>query len=169
MSKGHRSGGCRAQEWEEGGRGASQSGNGVAAGPGRAQAARVKGNFRREPWPRTSTLAARSPGRVKGGERAQREPEGRFHALAHLSDGPALARAYRRHRADAAVGVNRGRAGAIRAGGLGSTSPGAARTAAGAAVPPSTDPTCPYPPGCRADATIGAVGVRGHAGPRRRA
>ena len=35
----------------EGGIGASKSGNGVAAGPGRAKAARVEGNFRREPWP----------------------------------------------------------------------------------------------------------------------
>jgi retron-type reverse transcriptase len=39
-------------------------------------------------------------------ERAQREPEGRFHALAHLIDVPALARAYRRQRADAAGGVD---------------------------------------------------------------
>jgi retron-type reverse transcriptase len=39
-------------------------------------------------------------------ERAQREPEGRFHALAHVIDGPALERAYRRQRADAAVGVD---------------------------------------------------------------
>ncbi len=39
-------------------------------------------------------------------ERAQREPEGRFHALAHLIDVPALERAYRRMRKDAAVGVD---------------------------------------------------------------
>jgi RNA-directed DNA polymerase len=39
-------------------------------------------------------------------ERAQREPEGRFHALAHLIDMPALERAYRRQRADAAVGID---------------------------------------------------------------
>ena len=50
MSKGNRSGGCRGRE-SEGGIGASKSGNGVAAGPGRAKAARVDGNFRREPWP----------------------------------------------------------------------------------------------------------------------
>src|SRR5262249_11120260 len=37
-------------------------------------------------------------------ERAKREPEGRFHALAHLIDVPALGRAYRRQRSDAAVG-----------------------------------------------------------------
>ena len=53
-----------------------------------------------------STLDDMSPGLVKGVERAQREPEGRFHALAHLIDVPALERAYRRQRADAAVGVD---------------------------------------------------------------
>jgi group II intron reverse transcriptase/maturase len=56
--------------------------------------------------PNASTLEAMSPGLVKGGERAQREPAGRFHALAHLIDVPALERAYRRQRADAAVGVD---------------------------------------------------------------
>ena len=53
-----------------------------------------------------STLDDMSPGRVQGVERAPREPEGRFHALAHLSDVPALDRAYRRQRADTAVGVD---------------------------------------------------------------
>ena len=52
------------------------------------------------------TLGDMSPGLVKVVERAQREPEGRFHALAHVLDGPALERAYRRQRADAAVGVD---------------------------------------------------------------
>ncbi len=47
-----------------------------------------------------------SPGLLKVVVRAQREPEGRFHARAHLLDGPALKRAYRRQRADAAVGVD---------------------------------------------------------------
>jgi group II intron reverse transcriptase/maturase len=47
-----------------------------------------------------------SPGLLKGVERAHREPEGRFHALAHLIDMPALERAYRRQRADAAVGID---------------------------------------------------------------
>src|SRR6266436_8617632 len=51
-------------------------------------------------------LATMSPGLVQGVERAQREPEGRFHALAHLIDRPALERAYRRQRADAAVGMD---------------------------------------------------------------
>jgi RNA-directed DNA polymerase len=53
-----------------------------------------------------STLEDMSPGRVKGVERAQRAPEGRFHALAHLIDVAALERAYRRQRADVAVGVD---------------------------------------------------------------
>ena len=52
------------------------------------------------------TLETMSPGLLQGVERAQREPEGRFHALAHLIDVPALGRAYRRQRSDAAVGVD---------------------------------------------------------------
>src|SRR6266446_10699991 len=56
--------------------------------------------------PNALTLGDMSPGRVKGVERAQREPAGRFHALAHLIDVPALERAYRRQRANAAVGVD---------------------------------------------------------------
>ena len=47
-----------------------------------------------------------SPELLKVVNRAQREPEGRFHSLAHLIDGPALARAFRRLRKDAAVGVD---------------------------------------------------------------
>ena len=39
-------------------------------------------------------------------ERARREPEGRFHSLAHRIDVPALERAYRRMRKDAAAGVD---------------------------------------------------------------
>ena len=54
--------------------------------------------------PNASTLVDMSPGLLQVVERAQREPEGRFHALAHLIDMPALERAYRRQRADAAVG-----------------------------------------------------------------
>jgi retron-type reverse transcriptase len=55
--------------------------------------------------PHASTLADMSPGLVKVVERAQREPAGRFHALAQLIARPALERAYRRQRADAAVGL----------------------------------------------------------------
>jgi group II intron reverse transcriptase/maturase len=52
------------------------------------------------------TLGAMSPGLLKVVERARREPEGRFHSLAHLIDVPALRRAYDRLRKDAAVGVD---------------------------------------------------------------
>src|SRR3990172_7231415 len=47
-----------------------------------------------------------SPGLLKVVERAQREPQGRFHSLAHLIDVPSLERAYHRLRKDAAVGVD---------------------------------------------------------------
>ena len=53
-----------------------------------------------------STLGDMSPGILKVVERARREPEGRFHSLAHLIDVPALRRAYDRMRKDAAVGVD---------------------------------------------------------------
>ncbi len=52
------------------------------------------------------TLGGMSPGLLKVVDRAKREPEGRFHSLAHLIDVPALERAYRRQRASAAVGVD---------------------------------------------------------------
>lgn len=47
-----------------------------------------------------------SPELLKVVERAKREPEGRFHSLAHLIDVPALKRAYQRTRKNAAVGVD---------------------------------------------------------------
>jgi group II intron reverse transcriptase/maturase len=53
-----------------------------------------------------STLGKMSPELLRVVERAKREPEGRFHSLAHLIDVPALERAYRRSRKDAAVGVD---------------------------------------------------------------
>jgi group II intron reverse transcriptase/maturase len=53
-----------------------------------------------------STLETMSLGLLKVVERAKTEPEGRFHSLAHLLDVPALMRAYRRMRNDAAVGVD---------------------------------------------------------------
>ncbi len=53
-----------------------------------------------------STLENLSPELLRVVERAQREPEGRFHSLAHLIDVPALERAYRRMRKGAAVGVD---------------------------------------------------------------
>jgi retron-type reverse transcriptase len=45
-----------------------------------------------------------SPGLQKVVDRAKREPEGRFHSLAHLIDGAALKQAYHRQRGKAAVG-----------------------------------------------------------------
>ena len=56
--------------------------------------------------PDASTLEDMSPKRLKVVERAKREPEGRFHSLAHLIDVPALMRADKRMRNDAAVGVD---------------------------------------------------------------
>jgi group II intron reverse transcriptase/maturase len=53
-----------------------------------------------------STSETMSPGLLKVVERARREPEGRFHSLAHLIDVPALERAYGRIRKEAAVGVD---------------------------------------------------------------
>jgi group II intron reverse transcriptase/maturase len=47
-----------------------------------------------------------SPELLKVVDRAKREPEGRFHSLAHLIDVPALKRAYERQRAGAAQGVD---------------------------------------------------------------
>jgi len=47
-----------------------------------------------------------SPELRKVAERAQREPDGQFHSLAHLIDELALYRAYYRQRDDAAVGVD---------------------------------------------------------------
>jgi retron-type reverse transcriptase len=52
------------------------------------------------------TSGSMSLGLLKVAERARREPEGRFHSLAHLIDVPALERAYHRMRKDAAAGVD---------------------------------------------------------------
>lgn len=48
-----------------------------------------------------------SPQLQKVAERAVREPDGKFHSLAHLIDAVALHRAYHRLRPDAAVGVDK--------------------------------------------------------------
>jgi group II intron reverse transcriptase/maturase len=47
-----------------------------------------------------------SPELLKVVERARREPEARFHSLAHLIDVPALERSYRGQRKNAAAGVD---------------------------------------------------------------
>jgi len=52
------------------------------------------------------TLGGMSPELRKVVDRAKREPEGRFHSLAHLIDVQALERAYHRQRSSAAVGVD---------------------------------------------------------------
>lgn len=51
-------------------------------------------------------LDSMSPELLRVAERAQREPEGPFHALAHLLDVSARSRAYRRLRKKAGVGVD---------------------------------------------------------------
>ena len=53
-----------------------------------------------------STLESMSPELLKVAERARREPDGRFHSLAHLMDEAALERAYHRLKKNAAVGVD---------------------------------------------------------------
>jgi len=53
-----------------------------------------------------STSGGMSPQLLEVVERARREPEGRFHSLAHRIDVPALERAYHRMRKDAAAGVD---------------------------------------------------------------
>lgn len=52
------------------------------------------------------TSGPMSPGLLKVVERARREPEGRFHALAHLIDESALECAYHRLHQEAAIGVD---------------------------------------------------------------
>jgi RNA-directed DNA polymerase len=58
--------------------------------------------------PHASPLQARSPGLLQGVARAPRAPAGRCHALAPLMAGPALTRASRRQRCEAAVGGDGG-------------------------------------------------------------
>ena len=53
-----------------------------------------------------TTSWTKSPELVKVAERAKRHPEQRILALAHHIDEPALERAYRSLRRDAAVGVD---------------------------------------------------------------
>ena len=56
--------------------------------------------------PNALTLDDMSPELRRVVDRARREPQGRFHSLAHLIDVPALVGAYHRQRASAAVGVD---------------------------------------------------------------
>ena len=63
-----------------------------------------------------STEETMSTGLLRVVERARREPEGRFHSLAHLMDVPALERAFHRLLSGRGGGGGRGEQGAIRAG-----------------------------------------------------
>lgn len=56
--------------------------------------------------PVAMTKGTLSPKLSKVAERAKREPEGRFYALAYLIDEEALLRSYQRIRRDAAVGID---------------------------------------------------------------
>jgi hypothetical protein len=103
------------------------------------------------------TLETMSPGLLQVVERAQREPAGRFHALAHLIDPPACrcgGRSGWRHE------------GAVWASPGGQPS-GPACTVEGAAVAPPADPTGAHPKGPGQDPADWDVGVRGQSGPRR--
>ena len=53
-----------------------------------------------------STAESMSPSLLEVAERAIREPDGKFHSLAHHIDIPMLMRAYDWIRKDAAVGVD---------------------------------------------------------------
>ena len=52
------------------------------------------------------TSKGMSPELLKVAERAKREPEGKFHSLAHLLTEESLERAFHRQRNNAAVGVD---------------------------------------------------------------
>lgn len=54
-----------------------------------------------------SSVGKLSPELLRVAQRARKEPEGKFHSLAHLVDIEALHRSYQRLRADAAVGVDK--------------------------------------------------------------
>jgi len=78
----------------------------LAPGPGRAKAARVGTNLKRETWQEQGLLENMSPGLLRVMERARRNPRERQLSLAHLIDVGALRRAYGRIRKNAAVGVD---------------------------------------------------------------
>ena len=112
------------------------------------------------------TLENVSPELLKVVDRAQREPEGRFHSLAHLIDVPALERAYRRMRKDAAVGVD----------GVTKEQYGQELEAKLQDLPARMKakryrhppmPACPHPEARGQDAADWDLGVRGQAGPGR--
>src|SRR5512145_367727 len=81
-------------------------GNDVALGPSRAKACPCRCELQEGTMANALTLENMSPELLKVVDRAKREPEGRFHSLAHLIDMAALKRAYHRQRGNAAVGVD---------------------------------------------------------------
>ena len=101
-------------------------------------------------------------------ERARREPEGRFHSLAHLIEVPALERAFHRLRADAAVGVDgvsKEQYGQALEGILRSLTNLVELAAEGEAVPASAVATSAHPQGRRTDAADRDIGGRGQDSP----
>ena len=92
------------------------------------------------------TSKGMSPELLKVAERAKREPEGKFHSLAHLLTEESLERAFHRQRNNAAVGVD-GVTKELYGQDLFGKSEGTAREDEGEAVPPSACPTCPHPEG----------------------
>lgn len=103
--KGNRSGG-RWRRGVGGRRMSDDAGERLAAGPDRAEAARVGTNFREGPMTEAQTSDTMSTELRKVAERARRDPDTRFHSLAHLIDQAALRRTFHRQRGNAAAGVD---------------------------------------------------------------
>lgn len=82
------------------------AGERLATGPGRAEAARVGMNFLEGTMTEAQTSESMSPQLRKVAERARRDPDTRFHSLAHLVDQDALRRSFHRQRGKAAAGVD---------------------------------------------------------------
>jgi group II intron reverse transcriptase/maturase len=82
------------------------SGNWVAPGPDRAKAVRVDENFLEGTMTDAKTSSPMSPGLQKVVARAREHPGERILSLVHRIDVPALERAFRRLRENAAVGTD---------------------------------------------------------------
>jgi group II intron reverse transcriptase/maturase len=81
--------------------------NGKAPGAGGAKAASVETELREGNMPLSIDKgSSMSPGLSKVAKRAKRDPNARFHSLAHYLDEGTLKRAFDRIRRDAAVGVD---------------------------------------------------------------
>src|SRR3990172_1715496 len=86
----------RRGEGVGGPRSSGDVGEGLAHRPGRAKAARAENELLEGTMAHASTWEPMSTGLREVAERARREPEGRFHSLAHPIDQAALERAYPR-------------------------------------------------------------------------